>query len=264
VTVSPQPPAPLEAEPGEPTLSARLLSHLRSGGVITPVLTVVVAFFVGGLVVLLTGHNPFSTYRAIFDGTGLQWLFPWTSGADRDTAAINLQQTLLITGPLILLGLAVAYAFRAGLFNIGGQGQYAVGSIVAVWVGSSFAGMPGVLHVLLAMVLATAAGAGWAAIAGALRATTGANEVITTIMLNYIALWVGVYLFGLGGPLQNDTQPDIPISNDVVHSARLPVFWGDPDLQGLHVGIFVAILAAVLYWVLLNRSTKGYEARPRG
>jgi ABC-type uncharacterized transport system permease subunit len=264
VTPTPPPSAQPELDLTRGTTASRLLTHLRTGGIITPILTVFVAFFVGGLVVLVTGHNPFSTYKAIFDGTGLQWLFPWTSGPDRDLAAINLQQTLLITGPLILLGLAVAYAFRAGLFNIGGQGQYAIGSIVAVWVGSSFAGMPGVLHVILAMVAATAAGAAWAGIAGALRATTGANEVITTIMLNYIALWIGVYLFGLGGPLQNDQQPDVPISNDIVHSARLPVFWGDPDLQGLHIGIFIALLAAVVYWVLLNRSTKGYEARAVG
>jgi simple sugar transport system permease protein len=246
------------------TVGARLSTALKSGGIITPIITVLFAFFVGGLVVLLTGHNPFATYKAIFDGTGLQWLFPWTSGPDRATAAINLQQTLIITGPLILLGLAVGYAFRAGLFNIGGQGQYIVGSIVAVWTGSSWAGMPHVLHVVLCMLLATAAGAAWAAIAGALRAITGANEVITTIMLNWIAIWMGVYLFGLGGPLQNSTQPDVPISNDVVGSAKLHVFWGDPQLQGLHIGIFVALAAAFVYWVLLNRSTKGYEARAVG
>jgi ABC-type uncharacterized transport system permease subunit len=246
------------------TVGARLSTALKSGGIITPIITVLFAFFVGGLVVLLTGHNPFATYKAIFDGTGLQWLFPWTTGDDRATAAINLQQTLIITGPLILLGLAVGYAFRAGLFNIGGQGQYIVGSIVAVWTGSSWAGMPHVLHVVVCMLLATAAGAGWAAIAGALRAITGANEVITTIMLNWIAIWMGVYLFGLGGPLQNSTQPDVPISNDVVGSAKLHVFWGDPQLQGLHIGIFVALAAAFVYWVLLNRSTKGYEARAVG
>ncbi|HET6507130.1 MAG TPA: ABC transporter permease [Baekduia sp.] len=246
------------------TVGSRLTTALKAGGVVAPILTVVVAFIVGGLVVLITGHNPFDTYKAIFDGTGLQWLFPWTSGADRDTAAVNLQQTLLITGPLILLGLAVGYAFRAGLFNIGGQGQYIVGSIVAVWSGSSWAGMPHLPHVVLCMLLATAAGAAWAAIAGALRAFTGANEVITTIMLNWIAIWLGVYLFSLGGPLQNSSQPDVPISNDVVPSAKLHVFWGDPELQGLHIGIFVAVAAAVVYWVLLNRSTKGYEARAVG
>ncbi|HVI20347.1 MAG TPA: ABC transporter permease, partial [Gaiellales bacterium] len=237
---------------------------LRAGGLIAPVITVLVAFLAGGIVVLATGHNPIDTYKAIFDGTGLQWLFPWTTGADRDTAAINLQQTLILTAPLILVGLAVAYAFRAGLFNIGGQGQYAVGAIVAVWVGSSFSGMPHALHIALTMVLSTAAGAVWAGIAGLLRAATGANEVITTIMLNYIALWLGVYLFQLGGPLQNHAQKEVPISNDVVASAKLPVFWGDPELQGLHIGIFIALVAAFLFWVLLNRSTKGYEARAVG
>jgi len=246
------------------TVGARLTTAMRTGGIVTPIITVLFAFFIGGLVVLVTGHNPIDTYKAIFDGTGLQWLFPWTSGDDRARAAINLQQTLIITGPLILLGLAVGYAFRAGLFNIGGQGQYIVGSIVAVWSGSSWEGMPHGIHVVLCMLLATMAGAAWAGISGALRAITGANEVITTIMLNWIAIWLGVYLFSLGGPLQNDSQPDVPISNDVVPGAKLHVFWGDPELQGLHIGIFVAIAAAVVYWVLLNRSTKGYEARAVG
>jgi simple sugar transport system permease protein len=245
-------------------VAARLSEHLRAGGPIVPVVTVLIAFLAGGLVVAATGHDPLTTYKAIFDGTGLNWLLPWVSGTDREIAAVNLQQTLIITGPLILVSLAVGFAFRAGLFNIGGQGQYIAGSIVAVWVGSSFAGMPGFLHIVLAMVCATLAGAAYGAIAGALRATTGASEVITTIMLNYIALWVAFYLFGLNGPLQNDAQPDVPVSNDVVPGARLPVFWGDPDLQGLHIGIFVALAAAFVYWVLLNRSTKGYEARAVG
>ena len=87
---------------------------------------------------LLTGSDPIATYEAIWKGTGLQWLFPWTTGDDRETAALNLQQTLIVTTPLILTGLAVAFAFRAGLFNIGGKGQYIVGTIAAVWVGSSF------------------------------------------------------------------------------------------------------------------------------
>ncbi len=248
------------------TPAARLASYVRGGGIIVPVLTTLLAFFVGGLVILFTGHNPLSTYKAIFNGTGLNWFFPWTTGDDRTTAALNLQQTLILTTPLILVGLAVAFAFRAGLFNIGGQGQYLVGSYFAVWVGSSFAGMPTLLHIVLAIVIAALAGAVWAGIAGLLKATVGAHEVISTIMLNWVAVWVGIYLFGLNGPLQNSDpqQQSVPVSNDVVASAKLHVFWGDPELQGLHIGLFIALAAVVVYWVLVNRSKVGYEVRAVG
>jgi general nucleoside transport system permease protein len=254
----------LEGTPVAQTPASRLAAYVRAGGVVVPLLTALLAFVIGGFVVLITGHDPIATYKAIFEGTGLQWLFPWVTGDDRATAALNLQQTLILTTPLILVGLAVAFAFRAGLFNIGGQGQYTVGGIAAVWVGSSFAGMPGWLHIVLAMAAACAAGALWAGIAGLLKATVGANEVISTIMLNYVALWLGVYLFALGGPLQNDRDPSVPISNDVVEKAHLPVFWGDPVLQGLHIGIFIALAAVFVFWVILNRSTTGYEVRAVG
>jgi general nucleoside transport system permease protein len=246
------------------TPAARLAAYVRGGGVIVPLITVLLAFLIGGLAVLLVGKDPIATYEAIWKGTGLQWLFPWTTGDDRTIAALNLQQTLIITTPLILTGLAVAFAFRAGLFNIGGNGQYIMGAIAAVWVGSSFASMPGFLHILLAIIAAIAAGAVWAGIAGLLKATVGAHEVISTIMLNYIALWIGLYLFGLGGPLQNDREASLPVSNDVVEAAHLPVWWGDPILQGLHIGLFVAIGALVVFWVILNRSTIGYEVRAVG
>jgi simple sugar transport system permease protein len=241
-----------------------MAAYVRGGGVVVPLLTAFIAFVIAGLVVLITGHNPLTTYKAIFDGTGLNWLFPWTSGDDRTTAALNLQQTLIATTPLILVGLAVAFAFRAGLFNIGGQGQYLVGSIIAVWMGSKFAGMPHLLHIVLVLVLACLGGAAWAGIAGLLKATVGANEVISTIMLNWIAIWVGVWLFGLGGPLQNPETKSVPISSDVTGSAKLPVFWGNPNLQGLHIGIFIALAMVVVFWFLLNRSTTGYEVKAVG
>ena len=251
---------------GTHTVASQLSGYLRAGGIITPLLTALIAFFIGGLVVAITGSNPFTTYKAIFEGSGLNWLLPWISSEDRTLAALNLQQTLILTTPLILTGMAVAYAFRAGLFNIGGQGQYFAGLFIGVWVGSSLEGLPGWLHIVLALVLGTLAGAVWGGIAGFLKATTGANEVITTIMLNYVALWVGVWAFGLGGPLHSDAASDrsIPISNPVVGDARLHVFWGDPELQGLHIGIFVAGLALIVFWVLLNRSIAGYEARAVG
>ena len=253
-----------EPEVRAATPASRLASYLRGGGVIVPLLTTLIAFLIGGLVMLVTGADPIETYKAIWKGTGLQWIFPWTTGADRDLAASNLQQTLIITTPLILTGLAVAFAFRAGLFNIGGNGQYIVGSIAAVWVGSSFADMPSFLHILLAILAACLAGAVWAGIAGVLKAVAGAHEVISTIMLNWIAVWIGVWLFSLGGPLQNDAQKSIPVSNDVVASGKLPTFWGNPELQALHLGFFIALGALVVFWVLLNRTTLGYQVRAVG
>lgn len=172
----------------------------------------------------------------------------------------------MLTTTLILTGLAVAFAFRCGLFNIGGQGQYMIGAIAGVWVGSSLSGMPGVAHIVLALVVGSLAGALLAGIAGLLKATVGAHEVIVTIMLNWIVFWFGTYLLGQGGPLHNSIpgQESVPVSNDVVESARLLVFWGNPVLQGLHVGLFIALGALVVYWVTLNRTALGYEVRAVG
>src|SRR5215467_7764604 len=127
------------------TLAARLSLRHRAGGIGVPIVTVVFAFLIGGLVVLATGHNPLLAYRDIFNGAGLNWIFHPTTNTAIDggapaQAAFNLSQTLLQTSTLILTGLAVAFAFRCGMFNIGGQGQYFVGLYVAVWIGSSFAG----------------------------------------------------------------------------------------------------------------------------
>jgi simple sugar transport system permease protein len=253
-----------EEAKGAAALSPASLTAFRRGlsGITVPIITTIIAFIAGGLIVLATGHNPLSTYQSIFNGTGLNWLFPWVSGSERATAAGNLQQTLLNATSLLLVGLAVAFAFRAGMFNIGGQGQYTVGWIIAVWVGSSFVGMPSVLHIAFAIVAAAAAGAAWAGVAGVLKATTGANEVISTIMLNWIAIWLGVYCFQLGGPLHNPHMPSTPVSNNVVGGAKLPVIWG--TLQGLDSGIFISLALAVVFGLLINRTRLGYEARTVG
>jgi simple sugar transport system permease protein len=149
------------------------------------------------------------------------------------------------------------------MFNIGGQGQYLVGSYMAVWIGTSFTNLNPLLHVLLCIVLGSLMGAAWAGIAGILKATVGTHEVIATIMLNWIAIWVGEYLFGQQGPLQG-SNPSVPISNDIADGAKLPVFWGLALLQGLSIGIFIAIGMLVVYWVLINRTTLGFEVRAVG
>ena len=255
---------PVEPEPA-PRLAARFDVYQRAGGIITPLLTAAFAFFVGGLVVLLvTGKNPIETYKEIFDGTGLNWFFPWVTGAERDLAALNLQQTLIVTTTLILCGLAVAFAFRCGLFNIGGQGQYIVGMITAAQVGIWLPDLARVPHMVLAAGAGALAGAVWAGIAGILKATVGAHEVISTIMLNWTAVWIGTYLVGFGGPLQDPAQEFVPVMKEVSASAKLNVFWGDPVSQGLHIGFFVAIAALVVFWIVLNRTTLGYEVRAVG
>jgi simple sugar transport system permease protein len=126
--------------------------------------------------------------------------------------------------------------------------------------------MPALPHIVLCILGGCLAGGLWAGIAGALKAFAGTNEVISTIMLNWIAIWVGVWAFGLGAPLQNTVagQESVPVSNDIVDAAKLPVFWGDPVLQGLHIGLFIALGAALIFWVILNRTTLGYEVRAVG
>jgi general nucleoside transport system permease protein len=270
--MSEQAPTPVqEPEPG--TVPARVGLYQRAGGIATPLVTTIVAFLIGGLVVLvLSGKNPLSTYREIFNGTGLNWLFPWDAtcsvreaGNELCTTAGNLQQTLIALTVLVLTGLAVAFAFRGGLFNIGGQGQYIVGAVVGFQVGLWFESLPAAPHILLAFVAAGLAGAFWAGIAGLLKATVGAHEVITTIMLNWIAYWAATYLVN-GGPLQDPVAEEAgaAVSRDVADSAKLPVIWGVQGLQGLHIGLFVAIGALVVYSILVNRTTLGYEVRAVG
>jgi simple sugar transport system permease protein len=257
------PPQSPEQAASTGTLIASIALKQRTGGLVVPVLTALLAFLIGGLVVLATGHNPLAAYRDIFNGAGLNWIFhPTTNIAD--TSAYNLSQTLLQTTTLILCGLAVAFAFRCGMFNIGGQGQYFVGLYTANWVGVDFAGMNRGLHIVLAIAAATLAGAIWAGIAGFLKAAVGAHEVITTIMLNWIAIWVGEWLFGDGGPLQNSANATVPISNDVATSAQIPAFWGVQGLQALDYGIFVAIAGLIVFYLVLNRTTLGYEVRAVG
>ena len=233
----------------------------RAGGVLVPLAATVLAFLIGGLVVLITGHNPLSAYKAIFEGTGLNWFFPWVSGDAREAAANDLQQTLILMTPLVLTGIAVAFAFRCGLFNIGGQGQYWVGFMAALYVGTNLEGLSRPLHILLALLASIVAGGLWGGIAGVLKATVGAHEVITTIMLNWIAIFGGSYLVEIGGPLQGP-EPSIPRSDTVFESAELWPIWG--SLPSLHAGLFIALFALVVYYVLLNRTTLGYEVRAVG
>jgi len=220
--------------------------------VLVPVIAVVMALILGGVIMLATGVS----FTAV--GESYAALF---SGSVGSLYAVS--ETLTAAAPLTLAGLGIALGFRAGLFNIGAEGQVLIGGMAAVIVGFSFEAMPAIIHVPLALLAGALAGAAWASIAGWLRAATGAHEVITTIMLNLISYRLVDYL--LRSPLVQKPGRADPISKSVLPSAELPhlLDWIDPSLR-LHAGILLALAAvAFVYWLLFN-TTLGFEFRASG
>ena len=170
-----------------------------------------------------------------------------------------LSETLVAASPLILTGLSVALAFRAGLFNIGAQGQFIAGAIGASWVGFTFE-LPVVLHAILAILAALLFAGIYGGFVGLLKARTGAHEVIVTIMLNYVAGYFLLWLLGTTAFLRLGRQD--PLAPEVRESARLPHLFG-PELRA-NFGFIIALVAAAVIWWLLNRSTWGFRFRAVG
>lgn len=219
---------------------------------VVPAVAVVMALILGALTMLATDVSLATigrSYLALLEGS------LGSLGA--------LSETLTAATPLILSGLGLALGFRAGMFNIGAEGQILMGGMAAVIVGFSFPGLPWAIHLPLAMLGGVVAGAVYAGIAGVLRATTGAHEVISTIMLNLISYRLVDYL--LRQPwIQKAGRAD-PISESVLPSAELPrlLTWVDPNLR-VHAGIFVALAAVLLVWWVLFRTRLGFEFRASG
>jgi len=251
-----------------------------SGSITVTLLSLVLAFGVGAVVIAVTDPSVRSAWGDVIDSPGGALTSTWDSiagaygalvrGAIVDPSTVSaaarggsivavlapLSETIVAATPLILAGLSVSFAFRAGLFNIGGQGQAMVGAAAAGFVGFHF-GLPPVIHLLAACAAGLLAGAAWGWVPGALKAWTGAHEVITTIMLNYIAGVMLVYLLSLSifvRPGRTDA-----ISPRVDGDARLPHLMG-ADLR-VHAGVFVAAAAIALVWWLLARTTIGFELR---
>jgi ABC-type uncharacterized transport system permease subunit/basic membrane lipoprotein Med (substrate-binding protein (PBP1-ABC) superfamily) len=174
-----------------------------------------------------------------------------------------LTESLRTATPYIFAGLAVALGFRAGLFNIGAEGQYFIGGLTSVYVGYSVVGLPWFIHLPLSLAAGVIGGAFWAAIAGFLKAKAGAHEVINTIMLNYISYRLADYLLQVGGPMARPGDFR-PISPEIQPSAYLPQFFPDDPSIRINSGLFLALLAvAVVYW-LLFKTTTGLELRAVG
>jgi simple sugar transport system permease protein len=178
-------------------------------------------------------------------------------------AIYPLTESLRISTPYVFSGLAVAIGFRAGLFNIGAEGQYFIGGLTSVYVGFSLTGFPWFIHLPLAIMAGMAGGAAWAAIAGYLKARTGAHEVINTMMLNYVAYRVADFLLQVGGPMSRPGDFR-PISREILPTAFLPQFF--PDATGIRVnwGIFLALATVFFMRWLLFKTTLGFEIRAVG
>jgi|GEM_PF-41624 len=179
------------------------------------------------------------------------------------TAIRPLTESLRIATPYIFAGLAVALGFRCGLFNIGAEGQYFIGGLASVYVGYSLKGLPWFVHLPLAMAAGALGGAVWAAIAGWLKAKTGAHEVINTIMLNYIAYRLADYLLQVGGPMSRPGDFR-PVSPEIEPSAYLPQFFPSDPANRLNVGLLLALFAVWFVYWLLFKTTVGFEIRAVG
>jgi simple sugar transport system permease protein len=208
-----------------------------------PVAAVILAALIGAVILWVSGANSLDAYAALIEG----------SFGTGDAVGRTLEKAT----PLILSGLADAFAFKAGLFNIGAQGQLLFGAIVAAFVGFGVVGLPPLIHAPLAFLIGGLAGALYGAIPGALKTYTGAHEVITTIMLNFVAINLTDFL---ANGVWKDTSPGNIVARTpaVLASAKIPE-WGNVPL-----GFVLAVLACVITWWLLFRTTLGFEIRTVG
>src|SRR5258706_6182368 len=232
-----------------------------------PIGSVVFAFLVGAIIVAVTGGNPLAAYQGLVcGGLGIG-----CSTATGETPALQISTTIVFFTPLLMTGVAVALPFRAGLFNIGAEGQLLAGSVACTIIGIKFSSLPAPILLPMVLVGGTLAGAIWAGVPGVLKATIGAHEVVTTIMLNYIAQWLVRYLI-VGGPLQ--AANGFSASSPIGAGARLPLFLpNDPGLilfglpagvYRVHTGLLIGLVALVIFAILLWRTSLGYEIRAVG
>src|SRR5205823_2974404 len=229
-----------------------------------PLLSVLIAFVAGAIIVAVTGGNPLQAYQALICGGFGLFCF------GGEPSILQLSNTLVFVTPLIMAGIAVALPFRAGMFNIGAEGQLIMGAIAAATVGIHLAGWPAFLLLPLVLLCGALGGAVWGGIVGVLKAVTGAHEVVTTIMLNFVAQWFLRFLI-IGGPLQlpGGSSKSSPIGASAQLATLVPhnssIFLGLPGaVYRAHTGLFVALAAAAVFAFLLWRTSLGYEIRAVG
>ena len=204
-----------------------------------PLVAIILALLVGSVILLSSGVNPLEAYKALF------------TGAFGETR--YLERTLEKATPLILSGLAVAFAFKAGLFNIGAQGQLLLGAMASAILGFMIKGLPPIIHIPVALLGGALTGALFGAIPGALKTFTGAHEVITTIMLNYIAINITDYL--ADGPLKDPSPTNVVARTELIaDSAVIPT----PQIEltlGVALALILIILFSILFFAVLKKKT---------
>jgi general nucleoside transport system permease protein len=233
--------------------SSTTKGFLRSAldAMLIPSLAIFTAVVLGGIIIASVKGNPFLAYYGLIQGSF--------------GSAKALSETAVWATPYIFAGLAVALAFKGGLFNIGAEGQLAVGAVFAALIGYALPewlgrDIPTIIHLPLAILVGMLMGALWAAIVGFLKAYTGGHEVINTIMMNYIAL--NTISFLLNGPMKDPDPNNVSARTPLIaESARIPVIFNG---LRIHWGFVLALLVAFLVWWLLNKTTLGFEIRTVG
>ena len=247
--LNPRPGKDAPAEIAERRFAAERQRADRIIRLVTPFVSVAIAIGIGSLLIIASGQDPIAAFAALWQGA---------FGSQR-----ALGETLLRSTPLMFTGLALAYGFRAGLFNIGAEGQLFLGGLAAAFVGIKVAGLPWAVSVPVILVSAAAAGAAWAFIPALMKARIGANEVITTMMFSYIGKYLVSYL--VTGPLSD--KSGIPQTVQLPPESMLPrlnTFLPFLQPTRAHAGVFVAIIAALVIWALLKYTPMGFEARAVG
>lgn len=254
-----------------------VLRDIASGSPLRIFFAFVLAFAVGSLLIIFTDEDVLDTLGYFFSRPGDFFAAAARATGDAyaamfrgaiynyransfEAAVRPITESLRFAGPLIAAGLGIALTFRVGMFNIGGQGQLLMGAVFAAWASFQLH-LPYGLHLIVAMLFGFAGAAFWAAIVGFLKARTGAHEVIVTIMLNYIAVSLVTYL--MRTPVLHDMESgNNPTTRPPDVTAQLPKLLGDSF--NLHLGFVLVIIAVVVYWWIMERSTLGFRLRMVG
>lgn len=223
----------------------------RLGAVIDallPVFATMAALMVGAIMLIILRVNPIVAYKALLDGAF--------------GTANAFAETLVKATPLLFVGLGICIAYRGNVINIGGEGQMIVGALLSTWVGLNFPELPGWLMITLAMLAGTLAGAVWGGIPGVLKAYFNVNEILSTVMMNAIA--VQLMNFFLTGPMIDPDQ--LEAASQIPQTARLAEIYRLPRLvpTRMHLGALIAVFLAILVYILLWRTTLGYRIRAVG